>query len=76
VIEAVDGPITLNRCARSPHECPRDATCAVHPIWLSLRDELRLKLASITFHAIAQRARSAAAGHAPIRMQDIPIFAA
>ena len=28
VIEAIDGPIALNRCTRRPSDCPLDATCA------------------------------------------------
>jgi Rrf2 family protein len=59
VIEAIDGPITLNRCARHPGECVHDRACVVHPIWLELCADLRAKLASYTFERIAQRVRPA-----------------
>ena len=56
VIEAIDGPITLNRCARNPSECSRDRTCAVHPIWLELCQDFRARLSSYDFATIANRA--------------------
>jgi len=57
VVEAVDGPIALNRCTRRPGDCPLDATCAVYPIWRALCDELRARLNSITFEMLAASAR-------------------
>lgn len=58
VVEAIDGPITLNRCNRTPGECPRDSICAVHPIWASLCYELRASLSNIKFSDLAASARS------------------
>ena len=58
VIEAIDGPIALNRCTRHPSDCPLDATCAVYPVWHMLCDELRVRLNSITFDMLAASARS------------------
>jgi Rrf2 family protein len=76
VVEAIDGPITLNRCAKRPQECPRDSTCVVHPIWIALRDDLRARMTAITFDTLARSARanpvSAPLGSA-IRLEDIPI---
>jgi Rrf2 family protein len=70
VIEAIDGPITLNRCARRPSECSRDRTCVVHPIWLELCQEFRARLANYTFAAIAARAGEAA----PLASSTITLF--
>ncbi|HET7090494.1 MAG TPA: Rrf2 family transcriptional regulator [Anaerolineae bacterium] len=58
VIEAIDGPIALNRCTRRPSDCSLDATCAVYPIWRTLCDELRARLNSITFEMLAASAQS------------------
>jgi Rrf2 family protein len=58
VIEAVDGPIALNRCTRRPSDCPLDATCAMYPVWHTLCDELRARLNSITFERLAATAQS------------------
>ncbi|MFN8595351.1 MAG: Rrf2 family transcriptional regulator [Anaerolineae bacterium] len=74
VIEAIDGPITLNRCARHPSDCVRDHVCAVHPIWTELCADLRTKLASYTFDYIAQRARTASLPGQMITLyEELPI---
>jgi Rrf2 family protein len=70
VVEAIDGPITLNRCARDPSGCARDRTCAVHPIWLELCQAFRARLNAYTFAAIADRAR----GTSPPAQSDIRLF--
>jgi Rrf2 family protein len=33
IVEAVDGPVILNRCLREPDACPLNRNCAVHPFW-------------------------------------------
>ncbi len=33
ILEAIDGPISLNQCTFEPSRCPRSSKCAVHPIW-------------------------------------------
>ena len=33
IIEAVEGPIYLNRCLVRPGLCPRDRLCTAHPVW-------------------------------------------
>jgi len=43
IIEAVDGPIALNKCLISGYDCTREALCPVHPIW----EEAQLKLKEI-----------------------------
>jgi Rrf2 family protein len=53
VVEAIDGPITFNRCNRKPSECARSRTCPVHPIWAELCSEFRARLAAYNFAAIA-----------------------
>jgi len=37
VIEAVEGPIRLNRCVEAPSACPRDRFCRRSPWWWSSR---------------------------------------
>ena len=70
VVEAIDGPITFNRCNRRPSECTRDRTCAVHPIWLELCEEFRARLSSYNFAAIADRVR----GTTPLNRLTIPLL--
>ena len=33
VIEAIDGPITLNVCLMQGRSCHRKPTCSAHPVW-------------------------------------------
>jgi Rrf2 family protein len=58
VVEAIDGPITFNRCNRKPSECARSRTCVVHPIWAELCSEFRDRLASYTFAAMVASTRT------------------
>jgi len=47
VIEAVEGPVTLNFCQMSPPQCERNG-CPMRPVWADLQDTIRTKLASMT----------------------------
>ena len=58
VVEAIDGPITLNRCVRSPEGCARRVACVVHPVWLKICSELRTQLHSCHFAMLADDARA------------------
>ena len=59
IVEAIDGPVTFNRCNRKPSECARSRTCPVHSIWAELCREFRTRLAAYNFAAIAASAHSA-----------------
>ncbi len=47
VIEAVEGPIHLNRCLVRPGMCPRDTFCPVHPAWARIQQILVRELESV-----------------------------
>jgi Rrf2 family iron-sulfur cluster assembly transcriptional regulator len=57
VIEALDGPIRLNRCAIEPDACPREEKCPVHDIWVEARRDLAQMLTSVTFDSLAEQGR-------------------
>lgn len=40
VVEAIDGPITLNRCVVRKGMCSRDSFCSAHPFWAATRKKL------------------------------------
>lgn len=40
VIEAIDGPIHLNKCLASGRSCDRSAWCAAHPVWASAQQAM------------------------------------
>jgi DNA-binding IscR family transcriptional regulator len=53
VIEAVDGPISVNQCVLSPEDCARSASCSVHSAWLRAQGQLMDVLGSITLESLA-----------------------
>ena len=40
VIQAIEGPIRLNRCTSQPSRCDRDHFCRVHPVWAQAQNYL------------------------------------
>jgi Rrf2 family protein len=54
VIEALDGPLRLNRCVIEPSACPRDGHCPVHHIWAAAQQELAALLGDTTFSELAE----------------------
>ncbi len=58
VVEAIDGPLSLNLCTRGPGLCPRENDCVVHPLWDLIGAEMRQRLHGITFGRLAEAAES------------------
>ena len=56
VVEAIDGPITFNRCNRQPSECDRSRTCPVHSVWSDLCRDFRARLSSYNFAIMSDSA--------------------
>ena len=54
VIEAVEGPIHLNRCVAHPGACQRDRFCTVHPVWLRLQALVTRELEAVTIASLAR----------------------
>ncbi len=46
VLEAIDGPIALNRCTSEPSECVRSNKCVVYPIWEKAQNQLKELMAN------------------------------
>jgi Rrf2 family transcriptional regulator, iron-sulfur cluster assembly transcription factor len=53
IIEAVDGPISLNVCVLWPEECERSGSCRVHRAWVQAQDRLMDVLDSVTLDTVA-----------------------
>ncbi len=58
VVEAVEGPITLNICLRRKGECERDVFCAAHPVWQEAQDALVSVLDQYTVEMIAKKQKT------------------
>jgi Rrf2 family protein len=63
MVEAVEGPIHLNRCLRRSGECPRDAFCAVHPVWARIQSVLVRELESVSARDLAEATAAARRRH-------------
>ena len=57
VIEALEGPIALNRCVTDPEGCPQNDRCPVHDVWIRAQAELIALLAATTFDQLARDGR-------------------
>jgi Rrf2 family protein len=58
VIEAIDGPVAMNRCAIDRRLCSLSDECVVHPVWVELRKEIERRLRKIDFgRLVALQAR-------------------
>jgi len=49
VVEAIDGPISLNECSAQPDGCPFGEECPIRPIWCSTQHDLVDRLRATTF---------------------------
>jgi len=53
VVEAIDGPISLNECTLTPDICEFSGDCPMHQIWCETQDDLVKKLRQTTFGQLA-----------------------
>ncbi len=53
VIEATEGPISLNRCTAYPSECDREEYCPIHPLWKRVQNNFNLTLGSTSISDLA-----------------------
>jgi Rrf2 family protein len=49
VVEAIDGPLSLNECTQNPSSCPFGETCPLHALWCETQDELVTRLRNTSF---------------------------
>ncbi len=55
VVEAIDGPITLNDCTQDPDICTFGETCPLHEVWCETQAELANRLRASTFDKLLER---------------------
>jgi Rrf2 family protein len=54
VVEAIDGPVLLNRCRIRPGECSRDVPCRLHGFWERLVEEIEAEMRAISLEQLAE----------------------
>ena len=55
VIEAIDGPIVLNRCLRREGECKEDEICPIYQVWSKAQQQLLEILDHTTMEDLARQ---------------------
>lgn len=53
IVEALEGPIIMNRCLLEQGSCNRDGFCTVHPIWKEVQDKMKDILSHVTLKDLA-----------------------
>ncbi len=54
VVEAIDGPITLNECVDDPSVCSFGNNCPIHDVWCMAKADLVSKLKASTFDKLLE----------------------
>lgn len=60
VVEAIDGPISLNECVHDPSVCSFGDNCPIHEVWCEAKEELVRKLGASTFDKLLEREQAKA----------------
>jgi len=55
VVEAIDGPITINECIQDPSICSFGENCPLHEVFSEVQAELVNKLRKSTFDKLLER---------------------
>lgn len=58
IVEAVQGPLFLNKCLSGPGACERDLYCPVHPVWQDVREKAEKALACWSLADLARSAKA------------------
>ncbi|NQU07096.1 MAG: Rrf2 family transcriptional regulator [Candidatus Abyssubacteria bacterium] len=51
IVEAVDGPVAVSKCASAPESCERSGTCPFHRYWTEVQDSV---LTILDSHTLAE----------------------
>ena len=49
VVEAIDGPLSLNECTQNPSACPFGDSCPLHSLWCETQADLVQRLRNTNF---------------------------
>lgn len=57
VLEAMDGPCSMNICAIDKERCNLSATCSAHPLWVEVRKDVEARLRKWNFATLSDSRR-------------------
>ncbi len=57
VIEALEGPIHLNRCLSDFSDCKLEEHCSLHEVWVEIQKNVLATLEQTDFASLAERTR-------------------
>jgi Rrf2 family protein len=55
IVEAVEGPIAMNRCLMDRGSCGREGFCTVHPVWRRVQERMKEILCGATLKDLAEK---------------------
>jgi len=58
VIEAMEGPIHLNRCLNGFGDCGRESLCPLHDVWSKIQNQVITTLGETNFADLAQQMKT------------------
>ncbi|MDF1520654.1 MAG: Rrf2 family transcriptional regulator [Brevefilum sp.] len=58
VVEAIDGPISLNECVDDPSVCSFGDNCPIHEVWCEAKKQLVRKLRDATFDKLLEQQKA------------------
>ncbi|MDO8282097.1 MAG: Rrf2 family transcriptional regulator [Thermodesulfovibrionia bacterium] len=53
VVEAIEGPVAMNKCVVDREFCDLSRTCSVHPVWVGIRAGVENLLKGYNFEMLA-----------------------
>ncbi len=55
IVQALEGPPSLNVCLHDSEVCPRARNCSIHPIWSNVQEKMKEEMARYTLSEFALR---------------------
>lgn len=52
VIEVIEGPVAMNKCAINKKICSLSNSCSVHPVWVEIRKDVEKRLRQQNFEKL------------------------
>ncbi|MFW5714635.1 MAG: RrF2 family transcriptional regulator [Brevefilum sp.] len=60
VVEAIDGPISMNECVQDPSICSFGDSCPLHKVWCEAKADLVRKLQEASFDKLLEQEKETA----------------